>query len=130
MLDRFKAGKPMDALSPVATGADIIGVQGLVENVHVDSDINDMVVSIVSHTRNNADVQLGASPRAGLCLLKAAQAWAFYGGYEYVSPDDVAQMAPHVLPHRILLRQEATVKKVRVADIIDAAVNHSIDITK
>jgi MoxR-like ATPase len=59
-------------------------------------------------------------------LLKAAQAWAFYNGRGYVVPDDVVQMAPHVLSHRIMLRQEAAVKKIKVEDVIKEAVSCAV----
>jgi MoxR-like ATPase len=127
MLNRFKAGRPMDALEPVATGEEIIQIQDMVEQVHADGDINRLIVAITTHTRENENVHLGASPRAGLCLLKAAQAWAFFGARDYVVPDDVVQMSPHVLSHRIMLRQEAAVKKVRIEDIIQAAVSAGVD---
>ncbi|MCL2364198.1 MAG: MoxR family ATPase [Defluviitaleaceae bacterium] len=125
MLDRFKGRSPLATLQPVATGEDIVAIQGLVEAIHVDASINDYIVSITRYTRNHGDVQLGASPRAGLCLYKAAQAWAMYNGRDYVIPDDVIRMAPHVLPHRVLMRQEAAVKKTRVTDIINQALSEA-----
>jgi len=125
MLDRFKGRSPLATLQPVAGGEDIVAIQGLVEGIHVDPSINDYIVSITRYTRNHADVQLGASPRAGLCLYKAAQAWAMYSGRDYVIPDDVIRMAPHVLSHRVLMRQEAAVKKTRVADIIGQALSEA-----
>jgi len=122
MLDRFKGRNPMDELKPVAEGQDIIAVQNLAEQIHVDSGINQFIVTISRYTRQQEDIQLGASPRASLCLFKAAQAWALYNGRDFVIPDDVIQMAPHVLEHRILMKQEATIKKVRATDIIEKAI--------
>jgi len=121
MLDRFKGKNPMDSLSPVAEGADIIQVQELVEQIHVDPEINKFIVTVTRHTREHPDVQLGASPRASICLFRASQAWAMYEGRDYVIPDDVMQMAPHVLSHRILMRQEATIRRVNVYDVLDKA---------
>lgn len=126
MLDRFKGRNPMDALSPVADGEDIIKIQELVEQVYVDPEINKFIVNVTSYTREHEDVQLGASPRASLCLFKAAQAWALYVGRDYVIPDDVIQMAPHVLCHRILMKQEANIKKVYVDDVLRDALKHAI----
>jgi len=122
MLDRFKGRNPMSELRPVAEGADIIAIQNLAEQIHVDASINKFIVTISRFTREQPDVQLGASPRASLCLFKAAQAWALYNGRDYAIPDDVIQMAPHVLEHRILMKQEATIKRIRATDIIDKAV--------
>jgi len=122
MLDRFKGRSPMEALRPVAEGPDIIQIQNLAEQIHVDASINRFIVTIARFTREQEDIQLGASPRASLCLFKAAQAWALYNSRDYVIPDDVIQMAPHILEHRILMKQEAAIKKVRATDIIEKAI--------
>ena len=122
MLDRFKGKSPMDDLTPVAEGADIVRIQEFAEGVHADEDINKFIVTLARFTREMDDVQLGASPRASLCLYKASQAWALYNDRDYVIPDDVIQMAPHVLSHRILMKQEANIKKVTVGDVIDMAI--------
>ncbi|MCL1844078.1 MAG: MoxR family ATPase [Defluviitaleaceae bacterium] len=126
MLDRFKGKNPMDELSPVADGEDIVHIQDLVELIYADPEINKFIVNVTRFTREHEDVQLGASPRASLCLFKAAQAWALYGGRDYVIPDDVIQMAPHVLGHRILMKQEANIKKIRVEDVLQDALERAI----
>jgi MoxR-like ATPase len=125
MLDRFKGRSPLAELEPVAEGEDIIRIQELVEQIHADEVINQFIVSIARYTRRHEDVQLGASPRASLCLYKASQAWALYNNRDYVIPDDVIQMAPHVLAHRILMKQEAAIKKIRVSDVIDRAIKEA-----
>ena len=121
MLDRFKGKNPLDSLAPVAEGADIIALQNLVEKVHVAPEINKFIVTVTRYTRQHPDVQLGASPRASICLFRAAQAWALYEGRDYVIPDDVVQMAAPVLSHRILMRQEASMRKISVDDVLDIA---------
>jgi len=121
MLDRFKGKSPMDELNAVAEGADIIGIQNITEKIHVDPDINKFIITVTRNTRENDDVQLGASPRASICLFKAAQAWALYSGRDYVVPDDVVEMAPHVLSHRILMKQEASIRKITVSDVLAKA---------
>ena len=126
MLDRFKGKNPMETLTAVATGEDVIALQELVETVHVDASINQLIVTIARYTREHEDVQLGASPRASICLYKAAQAWALYHERDYVVPDDVIEMAPHILGHRIIMRQEAAVKKVTVQDVIAKAVERAV----
>jgi MoxR-like ATPase len=126
MLERFRGRSPLATLESVAEGEDIVAIQNLVEKIHVSAEINEFIVAVSRYTREQEDVQLGASPRASLCLYKAAQAWALYKGRDYAVPDDVIQMAPHVLSHRILMRQEAAVKKVRVADIIGRALKEAV----
>ena len=126
MLDRFRGRNPMDELVPVAYGEDIVKIQELVEQVYADPEINKFIVNVTSFTREHEDVQLGASPRASLCLFKAAQAWALYAGRDYITPDDVIQMTPHVLGHRILMKQEANIKKVSVNDVLKNALTYAI----
>jgi MoxR-like ATPase len=125
MLDRFKNGSP--ELAPVASGADIIKVQELTENIYTDPEINKFIVNVTSFTREHEDVQLGASPRASICLYKASQAWALYNGREYVIPDDVVDMTPHVLGHRILLKQEAAIRRITVNDVLKDALRYAIE---
>lgn len=122
MLDRFKGRSPMDSLSPVAEGGDIIRLQELTEAIYVSPEINKFIVTVTRYTRENLDVMLGASPRASICLFRAAQAWALYSGRDYVIPDDVIEMVPHVLSHRILMKQEAKLKKLTVQHVLDNAV--------
>jgi MoxR-like ATPase len=74
-------------------------------------------------TRKNQEVSLGASPRATMALFQAAQAWAAIHGRDYVLPDDVKQMAPHVLTHRMMLSSQAQLRgrqpEELVAGIVD-----------
>jgi len=124
MLERFKNGTPQ--IESVATGEDIVQIQKLAEQIYADPEINKFIVNVTGYTRDHEDVQLGASPRASLCLYKAAQAWALYNNRDYVIPDDVIEMTPHVLSHRILMKQEATIKKVGVEDVLADALRHAI----
>jgi len=124
ILARYKAGSPLDALQPVADASQIIAAQNTAEDIYVDNQISSYIVEMVRHTRDQEEVVLGASPRASLYLFKSAQAWALYQGRDYVIPDDVALMAPHVLEHRIMMKQEARLKKITALDIISRAVEN------
>ena len=121
MLTRFRSGDPLQALQAAAEGSDIIAIQNLAQQVFVSTDINSFIVNITRFTRDHEDVVLGASPRASLCLFKAAQAWALYHSRDFVTPDDVIAMTPHVLGHRIMLKQEAKLLKKTPSDIIQNA---------
>jgi len=121
MLERFKEGDPILNLRTAAECEDIIAVQGLVEKIYVSQDINNFIVEIVRFTRQHEDVVLGASPRATLCLFKASQAWALYNERDFVTPDDVIAMAPHVLEHRIILKQEAKLQKRSSKEVVEGA---------
>jgi MoxR-like ATPase len=97
------APRPTAVLKP----HDIIELQGLAERVHVDDELLDYVVTLAGFTRDHAQVQLGASPRASLQLMYAARARALLVGRAYVLPDDVKALAIPVLAHRLMLTPEA-----------------------
>jgi len=122
ILGRFRSGSPLDTLRPVADAPQIIAAQKTAEDIYADNQISAYIVDLVRSTRQREEVVLGASPRASLYLFKSAQAWAMYQGRDYVIPDDVICMAPHVLEHRILMKQEARLKKITALDIISRAV--------
>ncbi|MDR2168499.1 MAG: MoxR family ATPase [Clostridiales bacterium] len=119
MLTRFKTDNPLKTLQPVANIGQLLEAQEAVGKIHVDEQINKFIVSIVRATRNSADVALGGSPRASLCLFKAAQAWALYSRRDYVIPDDVIKMAVPVLEHRLVLRQEARLKRLSPKQVVE-----------
>jgi MoxR-like ATPase len=118
MLLRFRADDPLKRLVSVAGVEELLSLRGEVERIYVDNKVSAYVVALVSNTRLDGDVVLGGSPRASLCLSKSAQAWALYNGRDYVLPDDVQRMAPHVLGHRIVLRQDARLRKITQGDIV------------
>ncbi|GHV40174.1 ATPase [Clostridia bacterium] len=124
ILERFKAGTPLENLSPVISDLDVMELRERAETVYVNPIITDYIVKIVTDTRQNPLVTLGASPRASLCLYRAARAWAFYSGRDFATPDDVKKMAVPVLSHRILLKHEAKVKKILPENIIEQALDN------
>ena len=91
---------------PVLTAQDVLQLQGIAARVHVEDDIHEYVVALSTFTRSHPRVVLGASPRASLSLLRAAKAAAVLAGRPFVTPDDVRQMAPQVLAHRLVLVPE------------------------
>ena len=123
MLGRMSRGSPLHNLRTVATGEDMAALQQLAQEVHVENNVSEYIVALVRHTRENPFVSLGASPRASIGLYKAAQAWAMYSGRDYVLPDDVIEMAPHVLEHRIVLTQESRLKKQTQKDVVRSALD-------
>ncbi|HOV27028.1 MAG TPA: MoxR family ATPase [Pseudobacteroides sp.] len=120
ILNRFRQSNPIDELESVTTGEEILKLQEQVKEVHVDKTLNDYIVDIVASTRNHNDIILGSSPRGSISLFKAAQAWAFYNKRNYVIPEDIKYMVVPVLSHRIVLKQEAKLKKINSADILDS----------
>ncbi len=106
----------------VAAGAaDIAAAQAEVDATAVADEVAAYVVAVVRRTRELPSVALGASPRAAVHLLAAAKASARLRGHGFVTPDDVAAMAPAVLRHRLVLRPEAELERYRPDDAINAA---------
>ena len=93
----------LDDIEPVTTPAELADVMHAVRHVHCAHSVLDYVLDVADATRNHPGVALGASPRASLSLLRAAQAHATVMGRDFVSPDDVKAVAPASLAHRIVL---------------------------
>ncbi len=85
----------------------ILRLQELADAVHVEDELLEYVIALAQHTRTHRRVALGASPRAALQLVHAAKARALLGGRDFVIPDDVKHLAPHVLSHRVMLSADA-----------------------
>lgn len=127
ILSNLQVKNPMDSLDPAVDSEEIISLQQEVRNVHVDKSLRDYIVNIIGQTRNHPQILLGSSIRGSISLFKAAQAWAYYNNRDYVIPDDIIKMVIPVLSHRIILKQEAKIKKISPEDILNSIIN-SIDI--
>lgn len=123
ILSKFQLSSPLETLSPVAESTEIIALQEEIKHIYVDRSLNDYIVDIVGQTRRHPDVMLGSSPRGSLSLFRASQAWALYNSRNYVLPDDIKKMAIPVLSHRIILKQEAKLKKVFPEDVLRNIIN-------
>jgi MoxR-like ATPase len=106
-------------LAAVTSVDEIVALRSGVRAIHLSEGLRAYVYDIVAGTRNAADLTLGASPRAGLHLLLAAQAAAAIDGREYATPDDVKDAAPVVLAHRLIVRPEAEVEGVSASAIVE-----------
>ncbi len=106
------------ALNPVADGATLSLMQRAVEDVHVSPSIAWYIVDLVAATRASNRVQVGASPRGTLALLKLSRCKAALAGRDYVVPEDVKAVAVPALSHRIILRPELWVQRVRPEDVV------------
>jgi MoxR-like ATPase len=107
MLAGHEGGDRVLDLQPVADRTDVLVAQDSARRVHASRALRDYVVALLRHTRDDNRVELGASPRAGLMLLRAAKAHALVNGRDHALPDDVQALAPAVLSHRIMLVPEA-----------------------
>jgi len=107
MLAGHEGGDRVLDLEPVVDRAEVLSAQHAATRVHASRALRDYIVSLLRHTRADNRVELGASPRAGLMLLRAAKAHALVNGRDHALPDDVQALAPAVLSHRIMLVPEA-----------------------
>lgn len=123
ILDRFRLADPLPDLQPVTTPEEVTQLQQVRRQVRVENSLRDYIVKVIHATRKNNEIELGASPRASLALYQAAQAWAGIQGREYVLPDDVKRMAPHVLTHRMILSPQAQLRGRKQEELVSGVVN-------
>jgi MoxR-like ATPase len=125
MLTEQTSDPPLDTLSPVATAADVRSLAAAAIEVFVEESVNRYVVALLRHTRGDARVYLGASPRAGIALLRVAKARALADGRGFVSPDDVKAVAEPVLAHRLIVAPEARATGLSAGDLVREALEHT-----
>jgi MoxR-like ATPase len=119
MLAGHAAGDLVAELAPVASAADVLAAQDAAAAVAVTPALRDYIVRLLWRTREDSRVDLGASPRAGLMLLRAAKARALIHGRDHVLPDDVQALAEPVLAHRLLLGADQP-RSAAAATVADA----------
>src|SRR3954454_13430346 len=107
MLDEQTHVPPLESLQPVADAADVMRLAAQAREVYVEDSLSRYVVTLLRQTRADPRLYLGASPRAGIALLRVAKARALADAREYLVPDDVKAVAVPVLGHRLILAPEA-----------------------
>ncbi|MHC4240971.1 MAG: AAA family ATPase [Planctomycetota bacterium] len=114
--------EPLDRIKPVLQLEQVRQIQKEVTDVHIDDSILEYIVEIVHATRNDNRLRLGISTRGTLMMSRAARARAYFQKRDFVIPDDVLWLVPHVLPHRILLTSKTlhsgTTARQIVMDIV------------
>jgi MoxR-like ATPase len=121
MLDEQTHAPPLDALEPVATAEDVLRLAAQAREVFVEDSLGRYVVAVLRQTRADERLYLGASPRAGIALLRVAKARALADGRDYLVPDDVKALAVPVLSHRLILGPEARAAGLGGADVVSDA---------
>lgn len=109
VIENYKNAKQMKDVKAVASTNDLIAMKEEVSSIHVSQDVLKYIVNITSATRISKDIRLGASPRASIDLCRSARSLAYLRGRNYVLPDDVKELTPFVLNHRMTLSAEARV---------------------
>jgi MoxR-like ATPase len=118
MVDQHGIGSPLDDLEPVSDAAEVVKLIHAIRDVHVSDAVRRYAVDLVTATRDNRDLRLGASPRSTLHLLRASRAVAALDGREFVLPDDIQALAVPVLAHRLLLSAEAQVARRTTSAVV------------
>ncbi|MDE7289122.1 MAG: MoxR family ATPase [Oscillospiraceae bacterium] len=103
ILDRNEYENPINRISAVLTTEDIVSLQEQVKQVRAAENVKNYIISIVTASRNDEGIRLGISPRGSIALYKAAKAWAFINGRDYITPQDVKDCGVCTLAHRIML---------------------------
>ena len=133
IIDRMTAVE-LPHVNPVVTPQDILRARELVREIYVDDKIKEYVLDLVLTTRNpgtnglsdlNNLIDFGASPRAGISLIMAARAHAFLKGRGFVTPEDIKQLAPDVLRHRVITTYEAEAENINSDQIIQRILDHT-----
>jgi MoxR-like ATPase len=104
VLTNHREGEPVDSLQPVLDVSQVRELQQAVRHVRVDDSLSEYLLDIVHATREHPEIALGVSTRGALTLYRAVQSYALVSGRDYVVPDDVKEMVPPVLAHRVLCK--------------------------
>jgi MoxR-like ATPase len=124
-----KMGSTVTQLVPVLTAGDVQAMIEIVKQVEVAPALEQYIVAISTATRSMSELRLGVSPRGSLALLRAARACAAAGGRPYVTPEDVKEMAPVTLAHRVILQTDAELQGRTGSELITRAV-HSVPVPR
>jgi MoxR-like ATPase len=119
----------LDVISKVLSKEEIAHFRSLIRGILVEPKLLEFVAKIVHETRNNPSLFLGASPRASLAIVKAAKAFAAMKGRDFITPEDIVEVAPHVLRHRIILTPEKEMEGLTSDEMVERII-HSIEIPR
>jgi MoxR-like ATPase len=115
---RVERATELVALAPVTDARGVLAMRDALEGIEISDDLLDYVIKIVTATRTDPQIQVGASPRGGLALVQLARGQALLHQRDYVVPDDIKRIAVPALAHRITLRPELWVRQVSADDIV------------
>ena len=118
VLDQQQITHPVETIRQVTDASEILQLQRAVKEIYVDPLIKQYIVQLANATRDHESVYLGASPRGSIALFRTSQAKALLEGRDFVTPDDVKELALVTMGHRIILSPGAKVKGVTVADVV------------
>ncbi|MFN2106008.1 MAG: AAA family ATPase [Candidatus Promineifilaceae bacterium] len=123
VLDRQRSIHPIETIDQVVSLEELLEAQAAIKEIYVDDLVKTYIVDLVHETREHPDVYLGSSSRGALALYRLGQARAAMFGRDYVLPDDVKQLAPAALGHRIIVGPAARIKDVEPEEIVQDILN-------
>lgn len=123
ILLRFEREDPLETLAAVINPAEILEMQNAVRQVRVEESVRNYIVNVCRRTRTHEDIELGASPRATMALYRTCQALAAMHARDFVIPDDVKQMAPPVLTHRLVVSPQTRLRGRRPEEVVREVVH-------
>jgi MoxR-like ATPase len=123
ILLRFEQRDPLEALEPVTSPGELVEMQTAARQVRVEQSVREYVVRVARATREHAAVALGVSPRGTMALYRTAQARAAIQGREFVIPDDVKALAPHVLTHRIIISPQTRLRGRTTQEVVQEVID-------
>ncbi len=114
---------PIDQLTPCLSREDILALKQQATEIRVSQEMKRYIVEIVNATRNAEGVQLGASPRASITLMKIAQALALFDGYEFIIPEQIQEVAVAVIAHRLVMESQARFSGQTAETVVEDILN-------
>jgi len=109
----------LNEIVKVLSSSEIAQYRETIRQIVVEPKLLEFIAKIVNETRNNPSLFLGASPRASLAIVKASKAFAAMRGRDFITPEDIIEVAPHVLRHRIILTPEKEMEGITADELID-----------
>ena len=121
---RMERGRDEVALEPVVNAKGLLAMQEAIETIHVSRSVGYYIVDLVTATRAHPDVQVGVSPRGAMALMKTSRGMAMLEGRDFVTPEDVKAVAVPALAHRLSLKPEMWVRRIRGEDVIRSVLDN------
>jgi MoxR-like ATPase len=121
ILKAHEKNHPLDDLSACASLQDVLALRRAVQQVRISEELQRYTVDLVSATRGAPGVQLGASPRASIALMKGAQALALFDGFDFVAPEQIREIAVPVIAHRLVMEPQARFSGQTARQVVEDA---------
>ncbi|MEM0933355.1 MAG: MoxR family ATPase, partial [Bacteroidota bacterium] len=118
-----------ELVKAVLSAVEIAEYQKIIKEITVEKNLITYIASIVNHTRSNANLYLGASPRASIALMDASKALAAMNGRDFITPDDIKKVAAPILAHRIILTPEREMEGLTAGQVVNQIIE-SIEIPR